>query len=682
SGPNWLFDIDLLTNIVNYEPVTTGNQTNKNSGIKDNVDAVPTQQYIMLPLLYDNPQSSKDAVVNDTGKTTNEDPTKDDDKSGQGKATNTNIQRNEFESTFGQEKDANGNNIYRMFTPVNAAGSSYDNLGGSIPVNAATLPTADTRTDPPMPNLEDTTDLLNTCIFSSAYDDEDVGAAADLNNLETTMNVNHIPTTRIYKDHPKEKIIGDPLSSPQTRRIKKYAQEHAMHAIGTKYVYRNKKDKRGIVVRNKARLVAQGYTQEEGIDYNEVFALVARIEAIRLFLAYTSFMGFIVYQMDVKSAFLYGTIEEEVYVDDIIFGSTKKSLCTEFESLMHKKFQMSSIGELTFFLGLHVMQRDDGIFISQDKYVADILKKFDFVTMKTASTLIETHKSLLKDEEDENVDFHLYRSMIGSLMYLTASRPDIMFAVCACARDSPFDLEAFSDSDYAGASLDRKSTTGGCQFLGKRLISWQCKKQTIVANSTTEAEYVATANCCGQVLWIQNQMLDYGFNFMNTKIYIDNESTICIVKNPVFHSKTKHIKIKHHFIRDSYEKKLIQVIKIHTDHNVADFLTKAFDVNMKAKWTTKISQSSGPIPLVTDENVIKEWEDRMERAATTASSLEIVPRYHIRGAEAQTRFEVASKQSNDLPISRVNTLESGEDNMKLKELMEFYTKMSERALDL
>ncbi|GJX27155.1 hypothetical protein Tco_0233451 [Tanacetum coccineum] len=197
-------------------------------------------------------------------------------------------------------------------------------------------------------------------------------------------------------------------------------------------------------------------------------------------------------------------------------------------------------------------------------------------------------------------------------MYLTASRPDIMFVVCACARfqvtpktshlhavkrifrylkgqpklslwyprDSPFDLEALSDSDYAGASLDRKSTTGGCQFLGKR------------------------------------------FNFMNTKIHIDNESTICIVKNPVFHSKTKHIEIRHHFIRDSYEKKLVQVIKIHTDHNVADLITKAFDVNRKAKRTTTISQSSGPIHLVADETVYKEWEDIMERAATTASSLE------------------------------------------------------------
>ncbi|GJY39638.1 putative ribonuclease H-like domain-containing protein [Tanacetum coccineum] len=305
-------------------------------------------------------------------------------------------------------------------------------------------------------------------------------------------------------------------------------------AIGTKWVFRNKKDERGIVIRNKARLVAQGYTQEEGIDYNEVFAPIAKIEAIRLFLAYASYMGFIVYQMDVKSAFLYGTIEKEVYVcqppgfedpqfldkvykvekalyglhqaprawyetlstylienrfrrdtidktlfikkakgdillvqvyvDDIICGSIKKSLCDEFEGLMHKRFQMSSMGELTFFLGL-----------------------------QTTSTPIETNKALVKDEEDEAIDVHLYRSMIGSLMYLTASRPDIMFAVCPCARfqvtpktshihavkrifrylkgqpklglwyprDSPFDLEAFSDSDYAGASLDRKSTTRG-----------------------------------------------------------------------------------------------------------------------------------------------------------------------------------------------------------------------------
>ncbi|GJX73702.1 putative ribonuclease H-like domain-containing protein [Tanacetum coccineum] len=364
------------------------------------------------------------------------------------------------------------------------------------------------------------------------------------------------------------------------------------------------------------------------IDYDEVFAPVARLEAIRIFLAFASYMGFIVYQMDVKSAFLYGKIDEEVYVsqppgfldpkypekvykvvkalyglhqaprawyatlstfllkngykrgtidktlflkkdkhdiilvqvyvDDIIFGSTKKSWCDEFEALMKSRFQMSSMGELTFFLGLQVKQKPNGIFISQDKYVAEILKKFDFASVKTASTPIETQKPLVKDEEASDVDVHLYRSMIGSLMYVTASRPDIMFAVCACSRfqvtpktshlsavkrifrylkgkpklglwyprDSSFDLESYSDSDYAGANLDRKSTTGGCQFLGRRLITWQCKKQTIVATSTTEAEYVAAASCCGQ--------------------------------NPVT-SKTKHIAIRHHFIRDAYEKKLIQL---------------------------------------------------------------------------------------------------------------------------
>ncbi|GJS43353.1 putative ribonuclease H-like domain-containing protein [Tanacetum coccineum] len=299
----------------------------------------------------------------------------------------------------------------------------------------------------------------------------------------------------------------------------------------------------------------------------------------------------------------------QVYVDDIIFGSTNKSWCDEFEALMQSRFQMSSMGELTFFLGLQVKQNKEGIFISQDKYVAEILKKFDLVHVKAAITPMETKLPLTKDEEAFDVDVHLYRSMIGSLMYLTASRPDIMYAVCVCSRfqvtpktshlnavkrifkylkgkpnlglwyprESPLDLEAFSDSDYGGSNLDRKSTTGGCQFLGQRLISWQCKKQTIVATSTTEAEYVAAANCCGQVLWVQNQLLDYGFNFMNTKIHIDNESTICIVKNPVYHSKTKHIEIRHHFIRDCYEKKLISVEKIHTDLNVADLLTKPFD---------------------------------------------------------------------------------------------------------
>ncbi|GKA92007.1 putative ribonuclease H-like domain-containing protein [Tanacetum coccineum] len=385
-----------------------------------------------------------------------------------------------------QEKDANVNSTNSVYTV-------------SSPVNT----------------VDDSIFGYNNPIFNYSNDDEDVGAEADMNNLDTFMPVSPIPTTRVHKDHPVEQIIGDLNSTPQTRRMTKNLEEHepkkviyalkdpswievmqeellqfklqevwtlvefpnGKRAIGTKWVFGIKKDERGIVIKNKARLVDQGYTKEEGIDYDE---------------------------MDVKSAFLYGKIEEEVYVyqppgfedpdfsdrvykvekalygphqasrawyktlstylldngfqrgkidktlfirrdkgdilliqmyvDDIIFGSTKKSLCTQFEKMMHKKFWMSSMGELTFFLGLQVKQKEDGIFISQDKYVTEILKKFGFTKVKTASTPMETQKPLLKDEDGEEVDVHLYRSMFGSLMYITSSRPDIMFTVCACAR--------------------------------------------------------------------------------------------------------------------------------------------------------------------------------------------------------------------------------------------------------
>ncbi|KAI3692233.1 hypothetical protein L6452_32044 [Arctium lappa] len=551
-------------------------------------------------------------------------------------------------------------------------------------------------------------------------------------NLEVGLNEEPSHHTRIQKNHPPQLVIGD-ISSPmmtrnQSRLQEMQDQQHTVlscflsqlepkkahdamkesswieamqeellqfklqdvwdlvdlpkgqRAIGTKWVFRNKRDERGIVIRNKARLVAQGYTQEEGIDYEEVFAPVARIEAIRLFLSYASFMKFKVYQMDVKSAFLYGSIEEEVYVcqpprfenpsypdrvyklkkalyglhqaprawydtlssyllengfergvidktlfikrkkkdillvqiyvDDIIFGSTRDNMCKEFEELMHQRFKMSSMGELTFFLGLQVQQKSDGIFICQSKYVHDSLTKFGFSDSKPASTPMETHKQITADLEGEDMDVHHYRSMIGSLMYLTASRPDIMFPVCVCARfqvrpkqshyqavkrifrylkgqprlglwyphDSSFDLLAYLDSDLGGANLDIKSTSGGCQFLGARLVSWQCKKQTTVSTSTTEAEYIAAASCCSQVLWIQNQMLDYGVTFLHTPIFIDNSSAIRIVNNPIKHSKTKHIEIRYHFIRDCNEKKLIQVVKVHTDNQFADLFTKAFDV--------------------------------------------------------------------------------------------------------
>ncbi|GJS77978.1 putative ribonuclease H-like domain-containing protein [Tanacetum coccineum] len=561
SGPDWIFDIDALTKSMNYKPVIAGNQSNGNTGTKACDDAGKME--ISSPDAEFKPSRDDEKKVTEEPGKEGGDSSKEDESSDQEKEDNVNSTNN-----------------------INVASINEVNVVG-VKISIE-LPD-----DPNMPELED-------IVYSD--DDEDVGAEADMNNLDAFMPVSPIPTTRIHKDHLVEQIIRDLNSAPQTRRMTKNLEEHGLFSSvqqrtnhkdfqnclfacflsqeEPKKVYRNKKDERGIVIKNKARLVAQGYTQEEGIDYDEVFAPVARIKAIRLFLAYASFKDFVVYQMDVKSAFIYGKIKEEVYVcqppgfedpdfpdrvykvekalyglhqaprawdkddillvqayvDDIIFGSTKKSLCIEFDKMMHKKFQMSSMGELTFFLGLQVKQKEDGIFISQDKYVTEILNKFGFTDVKTASTPMETQKPFLKDEDGEEVDVHLYRSMIGSLMYLTSSRPDII------------------------------------------LISWQCKKQTVVANSTTEAEYVASSSCCGQVLWIQNQLLDYGYNFMHTKIYIDNESTICIVKNPVFHSKTEHIEIRHHFIKDSNEKKLIQMIKIHTVKNVADLLTKAFDV--------------------------------------------------------------------------------------------------------
>ncbi|GJW68186.1 putative reverse transcriptase, RNA-dependent DNA polymerase [Tanacetum coccineum] len=287
-------------------------------------------------------------------------------------------------------------------------------------------------------------------------------------------------------------------------------------------VYKTKKDNRGIVVRNKARLVALSYTQEDGIDYDEVFALVARIEGLKIQIPITK-----VYKVK-KRLYRY-------YIKLLEPG--KKPVSTY---IIENRCRRELIDKTLLSEGQRKMMESS----LAKTNMWHILKKFDFATVKTASTPMETNKALLKDEE-------------------------------AFQRFPHLSFEAFSDSDYANASLDRKSTTGGCQFLGRRLISWQCKKQTIVANSTTKAD----------------------------------ESTICIVKNPVFHSTTKHIEIRHHFIRDSYEKRLIQVIKIHTDHNVADLLTKAFDV-IRFQY------------LIANETVIKEWEDRMERAATTASSLE------------------------------------------------------------
>ncbi|GKB17095.1 putative ribonuclease H-like domain-containing protein [Tanacetum coccineum] len=657
------------------------------AGSKARIETVPGKDYILLPLWTQDPSLSsslRDSPVagfkplGEEEKNDAKDPGNEDSE-----VTST------IEPRVNQEKDANvnsTNNIKIVSPTVNAAGIVDNVVAENIVYGCAD--------DPNMPELEE------IGRFSDAEDDI---SGADMNNLDTYFQVSLVPTTRIHKDHPIEQIIGDLNSAPQTRRMTRNLEEHGFlsttleqrrnhkdiqnclfacflsqeepkkvvqalkdpswieamqeellqfklqevwtlvelpngkRAIGTKWVFRNKKDERGIVIKNKARLVAQGYTQEEGIDYDEVFAPVARIEAIRLFLAYASFKDFVVYQMDVKSAFLYGKIEEEVYVcqppsfedpdfpdrvykvekalyglhqaprawyetlstylldngfqrgkidktlfikrdksdillvqvyvDDIIFGSTRKKMCTEFEKMMRKNFQMSSMGELTFFL---------------------------------ARTPMETQKALLKDADGE---------------------------------------------DYV------------------LVILWQCKKQTVVANSTTEAEYIAASNCCGQVLWIQNQLLDYGYNFMQNKIHIDNESTICIVKNPIFPSKTKHIEIRHHFIRDSNEKKLIQMIKIHTDQNIVDFLTKAFDVSRFQYLIASITYYCWDIV-----------------GSVNAVRLNLVLLVQVNVVEEPVPDDTENVAS--VPTHSNDPLLSGEDRLKLNEFMELCTILSQRVLDL
>nr|GEW85344.1 putative ribonuclease H-like domain-containing protein [Tanacetum cinerariifolium] len=496
DGPNWLFDIDSLTNSMNYVPVVV-------AGINST-----------------NFSGTKEAAGQDVKKDVSS-----------------------LRYIWKLQSHCYLNKSLADHMETLAVKTSIPTVSSPVPtacLNDSSKPSSDTRLiSKRVTSQDDTPSLDNILTLTNRFEyilgvttntDDTNRVEADLGNMETTIIASPTPTFRIHKDHPKR-----------------------VRPIGTKWVLKNKKDERGIVIRNKVRLVAQGHTQEQGIDYDEVFAPVARIEAIRLFLAYASFMGFTIYQMDVKSAFLYGTIDEEVgtidqtlfirrqrgdfilvqvYVDDIIFGSSNLQLCREFEALMHEKFQISATSELNFFLGLQVLQKKDGIFLSQDKYVGDILKKFGYSDVRSSNTPMDKENLWGKDETGKDVDLHLYRSMIGSLMYLTASRLDIMFVVCACARrqvtpkechmhavkrifrylkghpklglwypkESPFDLVAYSDSDYSGASQDRKSTTEGCQFFVKRLISWQCKKQTIVATSTTEAEYDAAASGCEQVL--------------------------------------------------------------------------------------------------------------------------------------------------------------------------------------
>ncbi|GJZ87807.1 retrovirus-related pol polyprotein from transposon TNT 1-94 [Tanacetum coccineum] len=361
------------------------------------------------------------------------------------------------------------------------------------------------------------------------------------------------------------------------------------NVINLKWLWKNKRDEENTVIRNKSRLVAKGYAQKEGIDFEESFAPVARLEAVRLFIAYAAHKSFTVYQMDVKTAFLYGPLKEEVddillvqiYVDDIIFGSTNPKLSKRFGKLMHIKFDMSMMGELKFFLGIQIHQSPHGIFINQAKYAQKILKKHGITLCDSIGTPMAT-KYLNADLSGTPVDQTKYHSMVGALMYLTTSRPDIVHATCYCARyqakptekhltavkrifrylkdsinmglwypkDTGFELTAFSDSDHAGCLDSRKSTSGGIQFLGgDKLVSWSSKKQDCTSMSSAEAEYVSLSACCAQVLWLRTQLTDYGFHFDKIPIY--------------------------HFIKEQVEKGIVELFFVGTEYQLADLFTKA-----------------------------------------------------------------------------------------------------------
>ncbi|WVZ76069.1 LOW QUALITY PROTEIN: hypothetical protein U9M48_024071 [Paspalum notatum var. saurae] len=454
-----------------------------------------------------------------------------------------------------------------------------------------------------------------------------------------------VPSRQVQRDHPPHRMIGDihqrvtrsSLNLHQTRR-----------PIGTKWVFKNKQGEDRMVVRNKARLVAQGFCQKEGIDYEETFAPVARLEAIRILLDFAASKGFNcskwmskeevyvrqppgfesarfldrVYKLrkalySLKSltrpCFCGGdTLIVQIYVDDIIVGGSSHALVSSFAEQLSREFEMSLMGELQFFLGLQIKQGLKGTFVHQAKYTRDILKKFNMGDSKPMTTPMSTNTALDADEDGEAVDQKEFRGMIGSLLYLTATRPDIQFAVCLCARyqasprtshhqavkrifrylkftpelglwyssGSSLSLRGFSDADHAGCRIDCKSNSSTCQLLRTSLVSWSPRKQASVTLSTTEAEYVAAASCSSQLLWMKATLSDFGLRFGRIPLLVDSTSAISVAKNPVLHSRTKHIDVRFHFLRDHYEKGDIDLIHVVSANQLADIFTKPLEFDV------------------------------------------------------------------------------------------------------
>ncbi|GKC93506.1 retrovirus-related pol polyprotein from transposon TNT 1-94 [Tanacetum coccineum] len=422
-----------------------------------------------------------------------------------------------------------------------------------------------------------------------------------------TPNSEHV--TKWSKDHPLENIIAMQEELHEFKRLKVWElvpRPDKVMVITLKWIYKVKLDEMRGILKNKARLVARGYRQEEGIDFEESFAPVARLDAIRIFLAYDAHMNLIVYQMDVKTEFLNGILSEEVYVsqpdgfvdqdnlnhvyklnkalyglkqaprawynllskfllsqefskgtvdpilfirrqgkdillvqiyvDDIIFVSTTPELCDKFSKIICSKFKMSMMGKISFFLGLQISQSPRGIFINQSKYALESLKKYGMEYCDPVDTLMVEKSKLDEDTEGKAVNPTHYRGMVGTLMYLTTNRPNLTFVVCM----------SYADADHKSAAI-----------------------------SSTEAEYIALSGCCAQVLWMRSQLTDYGLGFNKILMYCDNKSAIALCCNNVQHSRSKHIDIRFHFIKEQVENRVVELYFVNTEYQLADIFTKA-----------------------------------------------------------------------------------------------------------
>ncbi|GJS29031.1 retrovirus-related pol polyprotein from transposon TNT 1-94 [Tanacetum coccineum] len=368
-------------------------------------------------------------------------------------------------------------------------------------------------------------------------------------------------------------------------------------------------------------------------ELGESFASVARLKAIRIFLAFVAHMNMVVYQIDVKTAFLNGNLWEEVYVSQpdgfvdpdnpnhmyklkkALYG-LKQAPRTWYDMLssflISQDFSKGSVDPTMFIHRegkelLMISQNPRGIFINQSKYALESLKKYGFDSCDPVDTPMVEKSKLDEDKEGKAVDPSHYRGMIGTLLYLTASRPDLQFAICMCARyqaqptekhlhavkrifrylkgtvnqglwypkDSSIALTAFADADHAGCQDTRRSTSGSMQFLGDRLVSWSSKRQKSAAISSTEAEYIAMSGCCAQILWMRSQLTDYGLGFNKIPMYCDNKSAIALSCNNVQHSRSKHIDIRFHFIKEHVENGVIKLSFVNTEYQQADIFTKA-----------------------------------------------------------------------------------------------------------